>query len=100
MKDQKGINKIAVIIGVVIGLLIVAIGGVIILSNGKNKQPQTPAQQVQEPENTEVSADEQTDIETYLEKFTYVAIMGETGATSHERMSQETAMVYMATRDV
>ena len=100
MKDQKGINKIAVIIGVVIGLLIVAIGGVIILSNGKNKQPQTPAQQVQEPENTEVSADEQTDIETYLEKFTYVAIMGETGATSHERMSQETAMVYMATENV
>lgn len=98
MKSQKGINKIAIIIGVVIGLIIVAIGGFLILSNG-NKTPQQPTVIEDEPqiEDTEITSKEQEEITEYLKKYAYVAIMGETTNVTHETMSQEAAMVYMAT---
>lgn len=102
MKSQKGINNIAIIIGVIIGLIIVAIGGFLILSNGNKKETETPQiEQEQIEENTEITEEEKKEITAYLKKYAYVAIMGQTTTTgTHETMSQEAAMIYMSTSDI
>ncbi len=75
MKEQKGINVIAIVIGVVIGLIIVGVGGFLILSDN-NEPEQTPIENI-EPviEDTEVTVDEKQLIkEEYLGYFASVAI--------------------------
>ena len=106
MKRQSGINMVAVIIGVVIGLIIVAVGGFLILSNGNDEPTVPPVTDEQPMEDNEITEDEKLPIENYLEKIAYVAINGElansTGATGTETstISQEQAMIYMATMDL
>lgn len=106
MKRQSGINMVAVIIGVIIGLIIVAVGGFLILSNGNDEPTVPPVTDEQPMEDNEITEDEKLPIENYLEKIAYVAINGElansTGATGTETstISQEQAMIYMATMDL
>ena len=45
MKNQKGVSVIAIVIGVVIGLLIVGIGGFLMLSDN-NEEPQQPTNEI------------------------------------------------------
>lgn len=78
MRNQKGINLIAVIIGVVIGLIIVGIGGFLMLSD--NDKPIEPPIENIEPveENIEVSAIEKQLIkDEYLGYFASVALAAE-----------------------
>lgn len=103
MKEQKGISRVAIIIDVVIGLVIVAIGGYLILANGSAKKNTTPTPETEQGQEviTEITAKEKTEIKEYLKKFAYVAIMGETESTqTHETMSQDVAMIYMATENI
>lgn len=75
MKNQKGINVIAIVIGVVVGLIIVGVGGFLILSS--NKEPEKQPIENLEPvvENTEVTAKEKQTIKNdYLGYFASVAI--------------------------
>lgn len=100
MKSHSGINMMAVIIGVVIGLIIVAIGGFLILSNG-NDEPVTPPVSEEQPmEENEITDEEKLPIEEYLEKIAYVAINGELANTAGSTISQEQAMIYMATMNI
>lgn len=75
MKEQKGINAIAVVIGVLIGLLIVGIGGVLILSN-KEETEQPPVEEILPViEDAEVTEKEKQEIKKeYLGYFASVAI--------------------------
>lgn len=100
MKSQKGINKIAIIIGVVIGLIIVAIGGFFILPNETGTPTPQPVEVEPEIEDTEITSEERKAIMEYLEKYAYVAIMGETTSATYENISHEAAMIYMATMDI
>ena len=75
MRNQKGINVIAVIIGVVIGLIIVGIGGFLMLSD--NEKPKDPPIENIDPvvENIEVSSTEKQLIkDEYLGYFASVAL--------------------------
>ena len=100
MKSQSGINMVAVIIGVIIGLIIVAVGGFLILSSGNDEPTVPPVTEEQPMEDNEITEEEKLPIEEYLEKIAYVAINGELANSAGTTISQEQAMVYMATMDV
>lgn len=76
MKSQKGINVIAIVIGVVIGLIIVGVGGFLMLSNN-NKPVQQPAEDLTPViQNTEILAEEKQKIkEEYLGYFAELALV-------------------------
>ena len=96
MKGQKGINVVAVIIGVVIGLIIVGIGGFLMLSNN---EPETPPVIDTPPvvEDTEITAEEKNEIKEFLSKIAYVAIAGENSTDLTSTIREDQAMIYMST---
>ena len=95
----NGINKVAIIIGVVIGLVIVGIGGFLMLSDN---EPKTPPVENKPPvvEDTEITAEEQSKIREFLSKIAYVAIASENSTALTSTITEEHAMIYMATMGI
>ena len=78
MNNQKGISVVAIVIGVVVGLIIVGIGGFLMLSDN-NKQPQQPNNEIGNViQNIEILGEEKEIIkDEYLGYFAKLALAKE-----------------------
>ena len=101
MDSQK---KKLIIIGGIIGVVVVAIIIILILIlNSATPQEPVQSQPQEEVENTEVSLEEIQEIKDYLKRYAYVIILARDSSKpniTHETMSSNLAMVYMATKNI
>lgn len=97
--QKKKLIYIGGIVGVVILLLIIIF---ILIANSNNPKEQVQPQEEQQVEVKEVSLEEIQLIKDYLKRYAYVAILARDTTkpnTTHEEMSSDLAMVYMATKN-